>query len=394
MARALQFIFGWIILVSVEFLRVYFIMPFGSQQSDTIDTAYFLHNNILYLRVFAVLLMVVPAIYYLRYGQWKAKSLVIGGLVIAGIVVYLFNFQMAADKMFYQPVHKIFARTSSGNRIEGGNLVVGVYINGQAKAYPIELIGYHHQVRDSVGGKPVMVTYCTVCRTGRVFSPLVDGKDEKFRLVGMDHFNAMFEDATTGSWWQQATGEAVAGTLKGKTLAEIPSEQTSLEAWVRKHPESLIMQPDPDFQEEYDHLKNYDEGKSKGDLTRRDSLSWNEKSWVVGVTINGISRAYDWNDVVSSRVINDTLGRVPIVISVEDDSSSFHVWKRDTLTFYFDPSRSLLNDVATGSTWSWDGICQDGTLQGRKLPAVQSYQEFWHSWRTFRPGTTRYTLTH
>jgi hypothetical protein len=53
-----------------------------------------------------------------------------------------------------------------------------------------------------------MVTYCTVCRTGRVYGPIINGKKETFRLVGMDHFNAMLEDATTKSWWQQATWDA------------------------------------------------------------------------------------------------------------------------------------------------------------------------------------------
>jgi hypothetical protein len=63
-----------------------------------------------------------------------------------------------------------------------------------------------------------MITYCTVCRTGRVFEPVVNGKFEKFRLVGMDHFNAMFEDVTTKSWWRQVTGEAITGKLKGQQL--------------------------------------------------------------------------------------------------------------------------------------------------------------------------------
>jgi hypothetical protein len=48
-----------------------------------------------------------------------------------------------------------------------------------------------------------------------VFSPVVDGRSETFRLVGMDHFNAMFEDASTHSWWRQANGEAIAGPSKG-----------------------------------------------------------------------------------------------------------------------------------------------------------------------------------
>ena len=94
---------------------------------------------------------------------------------------------------------------------------MGVLVNGEARAYPIQFLGYHHQVRDTIAGQPIIVTFCTVCRTGRVFSPFVDGAPETFRLAGMDHFNAMFEDATTGSWWRQATGEAIAGPRRGKS---------------------------------------------------------------------------------------------------------------------------------------------------------------------------------
>ena len=106
-------------------------------------------------------------------------------------------------------------------------------------------LGYHHHIQDVVGGSPVLVTYCTVCRTGRVFEPVVNGKQETFRLVGMDHFNAMLEDATTKSWWRQATGEAVSGKLKGQKLPEVFSTQTLLATWLLLHPASKIMQADP-----------------------------------------------------------------------------------------------------------------------------------------------------
>jgi len=79
-------------------------------------------------------------------------------------------------------------------------------------------IGYHHQVRDTIAGAPVLVSYYTVCRTGRVFCPAVKGDPEVFRLVGMDHFNAMFEDATTHSWWRQANGQAIIGPRKGMVM--------------------------------------------------------------------------------------------------------------------------------------------------------------------------------
>ncbi|HEY9045102.1 MAG TPA: DUF3179 domain-containing (seleno)protein [Ohtaekwangia sp.] len=390
--RVLLFILGIVILVGVEILRVYFIMPFpGSQQSETIAIAYFLHSYINVFRLLGFIAVAIPFLYYFRSGSVWARVTVSVFLIVYLVVFYLFNFRFLAEKMFYQPSHKIFA-AGDANKIPASNLIIGVTIHGVSKAYPIQLIGYHHQVRDTVGTTPVMITYCTVCRTGRVFSPLVDGKDEKFRLVGMDHFNAMFEDATTGSWWRQVNGEAIAGPLRGKMLEEIPSEQMKLSAWLVLHPASLVMQPDGDFKEQYDGLKNYDKGKGKSHLTKADSLSWKDKSWVVGVQQGMQARAYDWNDLLQHTVLQDTLAGSSLLITLEADSASFHVFDRDTLRFEYDPSARSLRDVQTASQWNLQGHCEEGVLKDRQLPVVQSYQEFWHSWRTFRPQTTTYKV--
>ncbi len=392
MKSAILFVAGMILLLGMEISRVYFIMPFpGSQHAETIDLAYFIHNNIAYFRIIGLLLITFPAFYYFRFGSKIAKWSIAISLAIFASIFYLFNFRFLADKMFYQPRHKVFAGTSS-NQIPEQNLVLGVNLNGEAKAYPLEIIGYHHQVRDTIGNTPAMITYCTVCRTGRVFSPLLEGKPEDFRLVGMDHFNAMFEDATTKSWWRQVNGEAIAGPLQGKALGEIPAEQMRLEAWIKQYPHTLIMQADSTFAEEYEGMQNYDEGKSKSSLTRADSLSWQDKSWVVGVQIGASARAYDWNDLIAQRVLNDTLAGTAIVVAVEDDSASFHVWQSDTLRFFFDTSAALLKDEQTQSSWNWQGESVAGVSQGRRLQVVQSYQEFWHSWRTFRPHTSQYEV--
>jgi hypothetical protein len=388
--RTFLFSIGIITLIGAEVLRVYFIMPFpGSQQKETIDLAYFLHNNINYFRILGFLLIAYPFITFFQSGSTKAKSIVSLLLVLYLVVFYFFNFRFLADKMFYQPTLTLFAK-GPANKIQSKDLVLGVSIDGVSKAYPIEIIGYHHQVRDTVGNTPVMITYCTVCRTGRVFSPLIAGKDEHFRLVGMDHFNAMFEDATTRSWWRQVSGEAIAGPLKGKVLTEIPAEQMRLDAWISQHPETEIMQPDTTFNEAYAGLKNYDEGKSKGDLTRADSLSWKDKSWIVGIQLGMDAQAYDWNELLVKKVLHDKVSGIPLLITMENDSASFHVFKRDTLAFEFNPSSSTLQDIQTRSTWNLKGQCIEGTLAGKQLPMVQSYQEFWHSWRTFRPQTTTY----
>jgi Protein of unknown function (DUF3179) len=305
--RLFLFVFALIVLLAAEILRVYFIMPFpGSQRNETIEVAYFIGSYISLFRIAGLLLIAYPTYYYFVYGNRKIKVAITISLVACIVVAYLFNFHFLADKVFSQPKTKLFL-SATENKVKAHQLVLGIDINGQAKAYAIEIIGYHHQVRDTVGGEPVMVTYCTVCRTGRVYAPQVDGIPEDFRLVGMDHFNAMFEDSRTKSWWRQANGEAVVGPLKGKFINEIPSEQMRLDAWINQHPNTLVMQPDSLFIEENEGLKNYDEGKSTGELTKPDSLSWKDKSWVVGVPMGLHSKAYDWNDLTHIAAFSSIL---------------------------------------------------------------------------------------
>jgi hypothetical protein len=391
--RTFLFIAGWLGLMAAEMLKVYFIMPFpGSQRADTVDIAYWLHGNIWWLRLFFLAVLAWPAWQMLAGRSVRQRWWLFAALLAYAMVFILCHFRFPADRMFLQPRHLTFASASS-NKVKQDKLVIGVEINGEAKAYPIQLIGYHHQVRDTVGGRPVMVTYCTVCRTGRVFSPVVQGRAEQFRLVGMDHFNAMFEDGTTKSWWRQATGEAVAGPRKGMVLEEIPSAQMSLSAWLRLHPGSLILQPDTLYREQYAELSDFDKGTIKSGLEKRDSLSWKDKSWVIGVVQGKEARAYDWNELIARQIIQDQLGGTPLLITLERDSTTFHVLDRrvngTALRFERSGEPPQIRDTGTGSIWEMDGVCVDGSLKGSRLNALPAYQEFWHSWKTFHPWTTR-----
>ena len=313
------------------------------------------------------------------------------GLAIYLAIFYLFNFKMEADQMFLQPKNLQFV-TMENNIIPAEKLVIGVEINGETRAYPIQLIGYHHQVRDTIKHTPIMVTYCTVCRTGRIFKPAVNGTYEKFRLVGMDHFNAMFEDATTKSWWRQANGECIAGPLKGYQLEEIPSEQVRLSVWLRQHPDSKILQPDKNFNEETDRMNPYDLGKSKSKLTKRDSLSWGFKSWVIGIDLNNEAKTYDWNLFAQKRLIEDSLSNLPVMLVMESDTASFHVYNRtiDAQTLHFSIAGDSLTDAETGSVWNMDGKCVRGINSNKQLSKLPAYQEFLHSWEYFHPNSMRF----
>jgi len=369
---------GLVGLLLFEIANVYFIMPMpGSQQMNSIDLAYFLYKwRWIFRGLFAAMIFIG-----LFRSQWKRKWLLLFPIAIVAAIIYMANFVMAADHMFYQPKSKLLVNASE-NKVDTDRLVIGVSNNGEAKAYPIQFLGYHHQVQDTVGGKPMIITYCTVCRTGRVFEPLVNGKPEKFRLVGMDHFNAMFEDATTKSWWRQVNGEAITGELKGQQLPEIYSTQTSLADWLQLNPNSLIMQADPAFIKSYDSSFKYESGSSKSKLTGTDSLSWKDKSWVIGVKAGKESKAYDWNQLKKEKLIQDKIGLTPVLIVLSKNDKSFFAFQRpdDNSAFNLNGDTLLFDN----HKYRIDGKGIDTTFSLKPLPASQ---EFWHSWRTFNPGT-------
>jgi len=382
------------LLFSAEILRVYFVMPYpGSQVSNTVSYAYWLDKSIVWIRVLALILLCFALINVFKNGSIWGKLILLLTLATYAVVFFYFNFRLKADKIFHQPVNKSFT-VATNSDMEKSKLIIGVMIEGQAKAYPIQLIGYHHQVMDTIGKTPVMITYCTVCRSGRVYSPIVNGKPESFRLVGMDHFNAVFEDATTKSWWQQATGIAIAGPLKGYVLKEYPSTQLTWDAWLRQYPNSLLMKPDTLFMDNYFKLEDYDRGTMRSTLVRRDSDSWQPNSWIVGVMNNVSSKAYDWNELVQKKIIQDSVDRLPILLTIENDSTSFHAYDRrvndSVLNFQIAGNNNLLVDEKTHSIWNMDGVCIEGSLKGKKLLPVQSYNEFWHSWQTFHKNAKIY----
>lgn len=372
------FYFGLLGLALFEIANVYFIMPMpGSQRMNSIDLAYFLYSWRWAFRIIFIIMIMVGS---LDAFTVKHKWLPILAIIPVVVVVYMFNFKMVADHMFLQPENLVF-KNKMDNTLTDSSIVVTVSHQGEAKAYPIRMIQYHHQVRDTVGGKPVMVTYCNVCRTGRVFEPSVNGKPEDFRLVGMDHFNAMFEDKTTGSWWRQANGEAITGDLKGTLLPELESNQVSLKMFFMIYPNGKVMQTEEKFRTRYDSTGRYEKGRSKGMLTRTDSTAWKDKSWVVGIDLGNGATAYDWFDLKKHRIIHDIVSGQQIVVIISDDNQSFAAFKANE-RFLF------RNDSLIGATnkYNFMGKSADGT----ELEAVNAYQEFWHSWKTFHPNTVAY----
>jgi Protein of unknown function (DUF3179) len=147
-----------------------------------------------------------------------------------------------------------------------------------------------------------------------------------------------------------------------------------------------VMQTDEASKDDYDVEGKFERGESKGKLTRTDRASWNDKSWVVGVSIGAASKAYDWNRLKAERVINDRVGGTAMVIALSADERSFAAFERpaDAETF------SIRDDLLFAGGKSYDLAGRDLTAPSQCLKRVTAYQEFWHSWRTFHPDTGKY----
>ena len=385
------FWFSMFVLFVPGLLHAYLLMPFpGSQNLEAIKLCYYLEKFILPLRIIGALLLVWYFYRYFSGNTRTARIVQILVLVLALGSLYITDIAYKASSMFEEPKTIRFAN-SIDNKVPESYIVLGVVNNGVAKAYPLIYLGYHHKVQDNVGNLPVLVTYCTMCRTGRVYSPVVNGVRQNFRLVGARHYNAIIEDQSTGSWWYQATGEAAVGPLKGSFLKELPYEQSSLGAWLDKYPGSMILQPDGHFKSDYDDLKDYDVKQAVDkDSTIKNKDTLYRKSWVIGVIAGKQARAYDWRKIKKITLLNDQIANTPVLIGIEKDKQTFHVFNRQLegklLNFKPDTAGHFI-DQETASVWDWDGLCVSGAEKGKQLTKIQAYQEYWHSWQHFHPST-------
>lgn len=382
---------GIALLLLPGLIQAYLLMPFpGSQNIEAITFCYYLDKVITPLRIAGAIVLLIYLIKYFPAMSAKKRWWQIGLIVAGAGSFYFTDVEYKAEKMFEEPQDVLFANAIT-NKVPLSDIVIGVVHNGVAKAYPVIYLGYHHKVQDNVNGLPVVVTYCTMCRTGRVYNPVIDGKRESFRLIGARHYNAILEDASTKTWWYQATGVAAVGPQKGKQLQEIPYQQATLSNWLRRYPASLVLQADKHYLDGYSELKSYDRLQAvdrDSTLINKDALV--PKSWVLGVKIDGKAKAYNWRHLVSTHVVNDSFNGTNMLVGVEADSLSYHVWnsKLDGTTLHFKPyGDNQLADTETSSVWNWDGTCVSGSNKGKKLAAVQAYQEYWRSWKHFNPAT-------
>src|SRR6185436_18859964 len=147
--------------------------------------------------------------------------------------------------MFNPLANAGYVKANEAAFVSDADIVMAVDSNGEAAAYPIRQMAYHHLDQDTVGGTPIVATYSTLCHTGLVWETTVNGRQLHFHLAGINNQNFIMRDEETGSWWQQITGEAIQGPLKGKKLKAVYSDELTFVVWKQEQPAGRVLQPDP-----------------------------------------------------------------------------------------------------------------------------------------------------
>ncbi len=362
-------------------------MP-GSQKINSIDLAYFLHSYRWIFRIAFIAMM----LFSITNAWKKLEKTTITLLILFVFNAYITNFRMSADNMFKMMTQQNFAN-QKGNLIDTNRLIIGVVIGNQAKAYPINIIAHHHQVKDKIAGQEILVTYCSVCRTGKVYNPTIQGKSTDFRLVGMDHFNAMFEDPETKSWWRQVNGTCIAGKLKGEQLKEVTCYQTTLKTWLALYPQTLILQQDPSFKFEYKDLETFDDGSVKSSLIRRNKKANEFKSWVVWIKYQNKIASEDWSVIEKNGYVLKEIGNTTSII-LSNDKQSLFAFDLNPIIKSIAPRKissvkiqssyfELISNLGEPYRYNYKGIPQNSKDSKIQLPQIQCTQEFKHSFDQF-----------
>jgi hypothetical protein len=281
------------------------------------------------------------------------------------------------------------------------DLVLGIAQNGESRAYPLRILNFHEIVNDTLGGRPIVVTFCPLCGTGIGFDPIVDGAVIEFGVSGLLYNNdlLMYDRGTqTPSLWVQAIGEAVVGPQTGALLDLLPITQAEWGEWKTAHPDTTVLSPATGFK--YDYESNPYTGYESTDwvlipLAGGENRRISRKTKVLGLCVNGVKKAYVLDELRSKQVVNDEVAGVPIVLIASAISDSVRVYERENRRFFGRKGEgtSPLQLVEIGTNDVWE-LKEDSLVHpkiGDSLARIpNAFVSFWFAWFQFHPDTLFY----
>ncbi|MCY3798237.1 MAG: DUF3179 domain-containing protein [Chloroflexi bacterium] len=304
----------------------------------------------------------------------------------------------------------VFDDVKSVRRLSDKSPVISLTIDGDSRAYPLEVMTRHEIVNDVVGELPVAVTFCPLCNSAIVFDRRVDGKALRFGVSGNLRFSdlVMWDDATE-SWWQQLTGEAIVGDYAGRKLDMASSQLISFGLFRARYPQGKVLRG-PLGLYGNNPYRGYDSSPAPFLFAGKLDERLPAMARVLAAEIDGTAAAYPFDLLRRRPVIIDNIAGRDIValwqggavsaldeavIDVSRDVGMALMFERrldtgETLTFNFDDGGYM--DEETGSRWNFFGEAIDGPLAGAKLRQLHAFPHFWFAWAAFYPDTALYGI--
>ena len=208
-------------------------------------------------------------------------------------------------------------------------------------------------------------------------------------------------DRETGSWWQQVTGKAIQGPLKGQRLESVFHDELTFGLWKREATEGRVLRPNEEIAKAGKYAPaNWETGMTARPVTTSFAFdkSIEPRTLIVGVEMNNVSKAYPFTAVAKQQLIVDDVGGVPIFVLIGEDKKSVRSFERTVsgrkLEFFIKSNSQPLAivDAETGSEWDFSGEAISGPLKGKHLTRVAVLNDYWFDWQTYHPKTLVYEL--
>jgi Protein of unknown function (DUF3179) len=322
-----------------------------------------------------------------------APALAAGGLVGTGVAQEATNRDQSEYTLLKPEGFPIRAQVKAVPASEAGlrddDVVIGVVIGGEARAYPVNLMWepVNEVLNDTLGGAPITATWCPVAHSAAIYDRSLDGQSLELGAVGLRQGVFILYDRATRSWWSQVVGRAVEGPHAGRTLAKRASTVTTWAAWRRAEPQTTVFW-DPQLP---GRRRFTEESLSRITLAGKGPIV--NADLVVGLEgAKGGARAYLVRALAAAGgVANDTLDGEPLVVVLARDAVTVNAWLRrvDGRSLTFEGPGSQVRDRETGSAWDMQaGRAVSGALAGRALEERVLTPALWYAWRSQRPDTS------
>ena len=266
------------------------------------------------------------------------------------------------------------------------DLVFGVEVNDDARAYPLRIMGWHEMFNEVIGGVPVALAYCTLCGSGILYETEVEGQDEPLTLSSsglLYRSNKLMYDRQTGSLWNQFTGRPVSGPLRDSGI-ELGIRPVAIMTWARwreTHPETTVLSLKTGFSRDYGSGVVYRDYFATPDLmfpALVDETDVKQKDYVFGVRALGESRAWPLEAFADEMVINDAVGPQQLVLVGNAAGRTVRAYERGGRTFMKAAEPGALQDQ-DGGLWRMTEAALEGP-DGARLPRVAGRLSYWFAW--------------